>query len=336
MIITRRSVLSGVGAIALGAAIHTRAKAAEFTYKFGNVFPATHPFNVRFQAAADAILKETSGRLQINIFPSSQLGKDTEMISQVRSGATELYAASPIVLSTLAPNAAISGMAFAFPNYDAVWKAMDGKLGAYSRSEIGKKGLVTMERMWDNGFRQMTSASRPINGPEDLAGFKMRVPAGPLWQSMFQALGAAPTTINGAEMYTALSTGIVDGQENPLAILSTFKLFEVQKFCSMTNHMWDGVWVVANEGAWGALPDDVRKIVDRNLTQQAVLQREDIAKSNGSLREELTQLGMIFNEPQVEPFRAKLSEAGFYKEWKGRFGDEAWATLEEAVGASLG
>lgn len=336
MNISRRTVLSGAGALALGAAFHTRAQAAEFTYKFGNVFPATHPFNVRFQAAADAIFEETSGRLKINVFPSSQLGKDTEMMSQIRAGATELYAASPIVLSTLAPNAAISGMAFAFPDYDTVWSAMDGKLGAYSRSEIEKKGLVTMPAMWDNGFRQMTSAARPINGPDDLAGFKMRVPAGPLWQSMFQAFGSAPTTINGAEMYTALSTGIVDGQENPLAILSTFKLFEVQKFCSMTNHIWDGVWIVANKNAWEALPENVREIVDRHLGTQALLQRQDIAQSNDTLRAELTQLGMTFNEPESAPFRKKLSEAGFYKEWREKFGDEAWATLEESVGASLG
>lgn len=336
MNITRRTMLIGTGAIALGTAIHTKARAAEFTYKFANNLQPAHPLNVRLQEATAKILEETGGRLQINVFPASQLGNDTETLSQLRNGATEFFSLSPLILSTLVPNAAISGIGFAFPDYETVWKAMDGELGAYSRAEIEKKGLVPMEKIWDNGFRQITSSNRPVNSPEDLKGFKIRVPPSPLWQSMFTAFGSSPTTINFAEVYTALSTGIVDGQENPLAIASTAKLYEVQKHCAMTNHMWDGFWFLANKRAWETLPEDVREIVAKNLNASALDQRADTEKLNETVREELTKNGMAFTDPDKDAFRQTLKSAGFYEEWKGKFGDEAWGILEKAVGASLG
>lgn len=335
MNITRRTMMIGTGAIALGAAIHTKARAAEFTYKFANNLQPAHPLNVRLQEATAKILEETGGRLQINVFPASQLGNDTETLSQLRSGATEFFSLSPLILSTLVPNAAISGIGFAFPDYETVWKAMDGELGAYSRAEIEKKGLVPMEKIWDNGFRQITSSNRPINSPEDLKGFKIRVPPSPLWQSMFTAFGSSPTTINFAEVYTALSTGIVDGQENPLAIASTAKLYEVQKHCAMTNHMWDGFWFLANKRAWETLPEDIRAIVAKNLNASALDQRADTEKLNETVRAELTKNGMAFTDPDKDAFRQTLKSAGFYSEWKGKFGDEAWGILEKAVGASL-
>jgi tripartite ATP-independent transporter DctP family solute receptor len=335
MKITRRSMMIGTGAIALGAAFHTRVHAADFTYKFANNLQPAHPLNVRLNEAVAKILEDSGGRMQINVFPASQLGNDTETLSQLRSGATEFFSLSPLILSTLVPNAAISGIGFAFPDYETVWQAMDGELGAYARAQIEAKGLVPMEKIWDNGFRQITSSSTPINTPEDLKGFKIRVPPSPLWQSMFNAFGSAPTTINFAEVYTALSTGTVDGQENPLAIASTAKLYEVQKHCAMTNHMWDGFWFLANQRAWEALPEDIREIIATNLNASALEQRADTEKLNETVREELTAAGMTFTDPDNAAFREALRSAGFYSEWKGNFGDEAWGILEKAVGTSL-
>ncbi|KQT88574.1 TRAP transporter substrate-binding protein [Aurantimonas sp. Leaf443] len=335
MTITRRTMLLGTGTLALGAAFHTKARAAEFTYKFANNLPLSHPLNVRLKEAADGILEATGGRMKINIFPSSQLGNDTETLSQVRNGATEFFSLSPLILSTLVPAAAINGVGFAFPDYATVWKAMDGELGAYARAEIEKKGLVPMEKIWDNGFRQITSSNRAITTPDDLKGFKIRVPPSQLWQSMFTAFGSAPTTINFAEVYTALSTGIVDGQENPLAIVSSAKLYEVQKNCAMTNHMWDGFWLLANKRAWERLPEDVRGTVAEKLNEAGLAQRADTAKVNDTVREQLTKDGMTFTECDKAAFRETLRQAGFYAEWKGKFGDEAWSILEKAVGASL-
>ncbi|MDI3308268.1 MAG: TRAP transporter substrate-binding protein [Acetobacteraceae bacterium] len=330
----RRTLLAATASAALAVpALRIRpASAAEFTYKYANNLPTSHPMNIRANEAAARIKQETGGRVEIQIFPNNQLGSDTDMLSQVRSGAIEFFTLSGLILSTLVPAASINGVGFAFPDYKAVWQAMDGPLGAYVRAQIGKAGLVVMDKIWDNGFRQITSSTKPINTPEDLRNFKIRVPVSPLWTSLFQAFGAAPTSINFSETYSALQTRVVDGQENPLAIISTAKLYEVQKYCSLTNHMWDGFWMLANRRAWAALPKDAQEIVARNWNAAAMAEREDTAKLNANLQQELTKQGLVFNQPDTAPFREALRKAGFYAQWKGRYGDEAWSILEQSTG----
>jgi TRAP-type transport system periplasmic protein len=334
MSLSRRHLLAGAAAFggAVGAPFVARAQAAEFTYKYANNLPAAHPMNVRAREMAEAIKKDTNGRLDLQVFPSSQLGSDTDTLSQLRSGGVEFFTLSGLILSTLVPPASINGMGFAFPDYATVWKAMDGELGAYVRGQIAKANLVAMDKIWDNGFRQTTASTKPINTPDDFRGMKIRVPPSPLWTSMFKAFDSAPTSINFNETYTALQTKVVDGQENPLAIIATAKLNEVQKYCSLTNHMWDGFWFLANRRAWERLPDDVRTVFTRHVNAAGEKEREDVAKLNATLQEELTAKGMVFNKPDPIPFRDKLRAAGFYAEWKGKYGDEAWAILEKFTG----
>jgi TRAP-type transport system periplasmic protein len=305
---------------------------AEFKYKYAHNVPATHPLHIRAKAAADAIRVETQGRLDIQVYPSNQLGGDTDMFSQLRAGGIEFCTLSGLILSTLVPAAAINGVGFAFPDYASAWRAMDGEVGAYVRSQITKANLVVMDRMWDNGFRQITTSNRPINGPDDLRGLKIRVPVSPMWTSMFKAFDAAPTSLNSSEMYMAMQTKVVDAQENPVSIISLFKLFEVQKFCSMTNHMWDGFWFLANRRAWERLPVELREIAAKHLNAAAVAQRADMEMLNATLQKDLVAKGMIFNTPPTEPFRQKLRSAGFYSEWKSKFGQEAWDILERSTG----
>ena len=336
MSFSRRALLKASAASAViggvGAPFVARAQQAEFTYKFANNLPDAHPLNIRAKEMSAAIKTETSGRVDVQIFPNNQLGADTDVLSQLRSGGVEFFTMSGLILATLVPAASINGMGFAFPDYPTVWKAMDGELGAYVRGQIAKANLVAMEKIWDNGFRQTTSSTKPINGPEDYKGFKIRVPVSPLWTSMFKAFDAAPASINFNEVYSALQTKIVEGQENPLALISTAKLYEVQKYCSLTNHMWDGYWFLANRRAWEALPEDIRAVVARNINAAAVNARVDTEKLNATVRQELTAKGLTFNQPDVAPFREKLRAAGFYSEWKGKYGEEAWAILEKAVG----
>lgn len=336
MSFSRRTLLKASAASAvlggIGAPWVARAQTSEFTYKYANNLPDGHPLNARAKEMAAAIKAETNGRFDLQIFPNNQLGSDTDMLSQIRAGGVEFFTLSGLILATLVPAASISGIGFAFPDYDTVWKAMDGGLGAHIRGEIAKANLVVMEKIWDNGFRQTTSSTKPINGPDDLKAFKIRVPVSPLWTSMFKAFDAAPASINFSEVYSALQTRIVEGQENPLAIISTAKLYEVQKFCSLTNHMWDGFWFLANRRAWEKLPEDVRTIVARNINAAAIKEREDVARLNAGLQQELAGKGLTFNQPNVTPFRDKLRSAGFYAEWKGKYGDQAWELLEKSVG----
>ncbi|WP_447980910.1 TRAP transporter substrate-binding protein [Achromobacter kerstersii] len=305
----------------------------KFRLKFGNYQPLTHPLNIRAKEMAAKIKAETGGLVEVQIFPNSQLGSDTDMLSQLRAGSIDMMSLSPLTLGILVPMAQISGIGFAFKDYDAVWAAMDGQLGARVRQEIASTTtIMAFEKIWDNGFRQITTSNRPVHTPEDMKGLKMRVPPSSIWTSMFKALDASPTTISLQEVYSALQTKVVDGQENPMVLISASKLYEVQKYCSMSNHMWDGFWIMGNQAKFANLPDELREIVIRNINEAALKQRGDIQKVNNALVTELAGKGLIFNQADRESFRAKLQSAGFYDSWHKQFGNEAWFLLEQYSG----
>jgi TRAP-type transport system periplasmic protein len=322
---------ASAGALAtIGAPVF--AQNAPLAFKWANNIPITHPSNIRVREAVEAIKKESNGRVDISVFPNNQLGGDTDMLSQVRSGAIDFFPLSGLILQTLVPLAGINGLAFAFKDYQTVWQAMDGELGAFIRAAIGKVNLHSFDRILDNGFRNITTSTKPINSAADLQGFKIRVPVSPLWTSMFKAFGAAPTGINFSEVYSALQTKVVEGQENPLAIIDIAKLYEVQKYVSMTGHMWDGQWILANGRRWAATPAEVQALITKHVTDAVMKQRDDIRRLNNGLEAQLKAKGMVFNYPDVKSFRDALSKAGFYKEWREKFGDEALGKLEKYAG----
>jgi TRAP-type transport system periplasmic protein len=332
MSFSRRRALATACALPL-VAIRTRpAHAAEFSYKLATDVPAAHPLTTSNIQAAERIKAATDGRLEISVFPNSQLGTDTDMLSQVRSGALEFFTLSGLILSTFVPLAAINGVGFAFKDAEQALAAMDGDLGQLVRADIGKRGLLAFEHIFDNGLRQITSSVKPIGVPADLAAMKIRVPAGALWTSMFRDFGASPVTINFSEVYSALQTKIADGQENPLVVVEAGKLYEVQKYCSMTNHMWDGYWLLANGRAFKQLPKDIQETCTREFARAAMEQRAAVAKLNAELRTSLGTRGLAFNDVDPAPFREALRKAGFYTEWKGKFGEQAWRTLEASAG----
>ena len=208
------------------------------------------------------------------------------------------------------PAASINGIGFAFKDYDTVWKAMDGTLGAYVRGEIDKRGLIAMDKMWDNGFRQITSSTRPIKTPADLKGFKIRVPVSPLWTSMFQAFGASPISINFSEVYSALQTKIAEGQENPLSLIQIAKLYEVQKYCLDDQ---PHVGRVLDAGQQAVVPVDAAGLARRSwrdeLNRSALEERADIAKLNDIVAADLKTKGLKFIEVD-KPAVPRRAEAG--------------------------
>ena len=330
--ITRRTLLATSAAVPLCGILSHRASAAEFSYKLATGQDPTHPINVRAQQALDRIREATSGRLEIRLFPANQLGSDTDLLAQVRNGSVEFFNLATSILATYVPAASLPNTGFAFKDYDAVWSAMDGALGTYVRGEIAKTPILTVSKVWDNGFRQVTSSTREIRTPADLKGFKIRVPPAPMLTSLFKALdaGAAPITFN--ELYSALQPKVVEGQENPLAIIATTRLYEVQKSCSMTGHVWDGYWILGNKRAWQRLPQDLRDVVTRELDHSADEQRGDIVALSSSLRTTMSDKGITFIDVDRESFRDALGKTSFYKDWKAKYGDAAWAHLEAVSG----
>jgi TRAP-type transport system periplasmic protein len=333
MSINRRRFLGGSAAIVAAAGLSRAALSAQFNYKLAHSTPARHPFSLRLAEASKSILEQTSGRLNIQLFPAGQLGGDTALLSQVRTGAIEFFPAAGLILASVLPVAAVDGMGFAFPSYQQVWPAMDGDLGAYVRKQIvAKAELIPMDKMWDLGYRQITNSVRPIKTVADVQGMKLRVPGAPALVSMFQALGTAPVSMDFGEVYTALQTKVVDGQENPLSQIDSGKFYEVQKYLSLTNHVWDGFWILANGAAWKRLPEDIRSTVNQVFDEKALLQRADLVTLNKSLVDELTAKSMLVNTPEITTFRARLKEAGFYASQKQQIGQEAWQLLENYVG----
>ena len=330
--LTRRQVLAGAAALPLFSIASRPANAAEFNYKFATGQDPSHPVNKRAQEAIDRIRNATGGRLDIKLFPANQLGSDTDLLSQIRNGGVEFFNQASVVLSTLVPAAGIVNTGFAFRDYNEVWKAMDGPLGAYVRAQIEKVGLLTMSKPWDNGFRHVTTSSKPVKTPDDLKGLKLRVPAAPMLSSLFTALGASPTPINFNEVYSALQTKLVEGQENPLAIISTARLYEVQKYCSLTNHVWDAYWILGNRKAMERLPKGIQDIVRAELDKSAADERADIAALSVSLRTDLASKGVQMIEPDKKAFKDALAKGSFYKDLRAKFGDEAWKLLQDSVG----
>ena len=329
---TRRALLAGAAAFPLLTMLKWPASAAEFELKYATGQDPSHPVNLRAQEALTRIREATSGRVDIKLFPANQLGSDTDLLTQVRNGSVEFFNLSSLILATLVPISGITSVGFAFKNYAEVWGAMDGQLGDHIRSEIAKTPIFTVSKIWDNGFRHVTSSTREIRGPADLKGFKLRVPPAPPLTSLFKALDAAPTPINFNEVYTSLQTKVVEGQENPLAIIATTRLYEVQKTCSLTAHVWDGYWVLGNKRAFAKLPTDLQATITRELDKSAGDQRADIAKLSDTLKTDLKAKGITFIDVQQDDFRKALASTNFYAEWKQKYGPTAWDLMEKVSG----
>jgi TRAP-type transport system periplasmic protein len=331
--ITRKQFLFGAVAGTSVFAIHSARAARKSVIRFGLDLTTDHPTTVNASAAAKKIKDATNGEVDVQIFANSQLGDDTHMLSNLRSGAMQMMAIGDNILATLVPTCAIDNIGFAFKTPDVAWQALDGKVGDIVRADIAKTGLHAMTRIWDEGFRQVTSATKPIKTPEDLHGFKIRVPPSPISLSLFQSLGASPVTINASELYTSLQTHVADGQENPLGNIETMKLDQVQKYCSVTNHMWVGYWLLMNGTFWAGLPADHQKIVADTFDAQALEQRTANQKLDSSLEEVLKKQGMAFIPVDGSAFRAVLTETGFYKNWETKFGAPLWSALESYTGS---
>ena len=287
-------------------------------------------FHIRMTQMWGAVERESGGRLRVRTYPNSELGSDASMLTQLRSNAIQFFKMTGILLASIVPVAAIEGIGFAFKSSNDALTAMDGDLGSYVRKEIQAKGFVVFEKIMQSGMRQITSGRSPIRDARDLAGFKLRTPAAPLWVDLFKTLGASPTPLDINELYTALQTHIVDGSELPFINIDAYRLPEVQKYLSITNHMWAGYWFLSNPDAWGALPADIRTVVERNARRAALAQRQDVLPQDDALVAKFQREGMVVNRTETTSFRAKLGP--YYQKWRTEFGPAAWSVLERYSG----
>jgi tripartite ATP-independent transporter DctP family solute receptor len=329
MTVSRGTFVAGAAGALASIGVISPAKAADFDLKYGHDLPVDHPVNVRSIEAFARIKAATKGRVSIRSFPASQLGSDPAMLQQLRTGATEMLALPGAFLNSVVPLASIENVAYAFPNRDSVFAAMDGELGKVIREDITSKGIVVLDKIWENGFREITSSVKPIHNVGDLAGLKIRVSPGKIRIDTFTSLGASPTPIALNELYTSLQTHVVDAEENPLLLIEQQKFYEVQKFVSMSNHIWSGYWTLFNQDVWKRIPGDLQAIISHEMDRATVTARRDTMLLSQSVADKLKRRGMQINtDVDTASFRKKLVDAKYYERWKAEFGPKAWAALE--------
>jgi tripartite ATP-independent transporter DctP family solute receptor len=329
---TRRSVLAG--AAAAGSAIVVRpALAAEYKFSQYHNQAASGTLHKNLLMMWEAVRAETNGRVETTVYPENNKlpGGDPDALKMLIAGEIQFFTLMGGIIGTVVPVAEAQQLPFAFKSSAEAHKAIDGPLGKYIGEEMAAKGMYLFPVAgFDNGMRQVASIPRPVATPIDFAGMKIRVPPGQMMLDTFGALGAQPVTTSANQIYDALKTGRVDAQENPLAILEGFKLYELVKYVSLTNHMWSGFNAMAHPATWKALPDDIRSVIERNFTKYVRRQRQDQAALNASLRDDFVKRGLVFNEVDQAAFRARLPAV--YATWKEKLGAKCWSLVEAEVG----
>ncbi|GAB2911978.1 TRAP transporter substrate-binding protein [Paralcaligenes sp. KSB-10] len=331
--ISRRALLKGLAATAAFGLLPGRSDAAQFRWKMATGQEPTHPVNVRAAEAIARIRKETDGGLDIKLYPAAQLGTDKQLIAQTRLGGIQIMNMASSVLANTIPAAGIVNIGYAFLDPKAVWSAVDGALGSHIAQEISQHDMHQIGVSWENGFRNVTSGTKPVTLPADLHNMKIRVPDAPILSSLFAAFGAAPTSMDFSEVYTSLENHVVDGQENPLPIIYTAKLYDVQKYLSMTQHAWDGYLIISNKPAFMRLPKKWQDIVSEAFSDAGRGERADIARLSDSLKGKLATKGMKIVDVHKSAFRDALIKTDYYPHWKKKFGDTAWSLLEKTSGS---
>ena len=264
------------------------------------------PGNPRHEAAlkfAEVVKAKTSGRIDVQVAPSAQLGDDAAMVTALRTGALDLSANSQGAVANAVPEYAAFGMPFLFSNAAQAFKLLDGPLGKELADKSAEKGLIVLG-YWDNGIRHMTDSKRPITKVEDMKGLKMRTPPDTVLVDIMQALGAEAQQIKFAELYVALQQGVVDGQENPVMNIHASKLYEVQKHLALTSHQFQVTPFLMSKRSWDRLSDADRKAVQEAATEATALQRKLSQESEDKLLADLKSKGV-----QV----TTVDKAGFQK-----------------------
>jgi tripartite ATP-independent transporter DctP family solute receptor len=332
--LSRRRFAAGMGAAAAAALMPTRrAKAAPIVLRqFHNQAPDS-PLQRRLVQMWAAVETETGGKVHVNVFPENDhvQGSDPKAFQMLRSGELDFFTLMGGLIADAVPVADIQGIPFSFRKREQVYAAIDGDVGRLIHDECLAKGIYLVPGGgFENGFRQITSRDTPVRTAADLKGMKFRIPAGEMFRDLFSTLGARPIVVNSIDIHQALKEGRVDAQENPLFLVSSFKLYDYQHYVSLTSHMWSGFNLIANLDKWRSLPEDVRASVERNAPKFVKLQRDDNTRANDAMTEGLKQKGMTIVQPDLASFRAPLGD--FYARWKTRVGSKAWALLEGHVG----
>ncbi len=292
---------------------------AETTLKIGHVLNPDHSWNVCLLGFAEDVQKATEGRVVIQVYPGSQLGNEKDLIEGLSLQTIDGGLIGGGSFQSIEPKFGVEALPYAWPTHEAAYRALDGELGAYLLSLLQKKGIVGLS-WWENGFRHMTNNLRPIVKPEDLKGLKIRVTPDKMRLDTFKALGASPMPINFGELYTALQQGVVDGQENPFAIIYSNSFYEVQKYLSVTGHIWGSALLCVNSSAWSRVSKEDQAAVMKAADKWRDEQRRQTREQEDKFLVLLKEKGMEVNTVDKAPFQQAVQSV--WVDYESVFGKE--------------
>lgn len=326
---TRRSLMKGAAIFAI--LLAASPALAQVTLTLGHGAAPGNPRSVAAEEFARLVNERTGGNVTINIAGSEQLGDDVSMLTSLRTGALDFTANSQGAASGLVPELSAMGLPFLFENGAQAYEVLQGPVGDQLEAKFGELGIEVLD-WWDNGLRHTTNSQRAIAAPADLEGLTIRTPADPMTVDIFQALGAATEQIPFGELYIALQQGVVDGQENPLANISSSKLYEVNPHISLTGHKWESTpFLMSTLTAAKVSPEEL-EIIRQAAREAGEMQRQLMADADTQLLEEF-KANPDLTVTEVD--RAAFQEAtqSVVEKWRG---GEIGPFVEELLAAVNG
>ena len=321
--IQKRQFMTGAMAAVAGLAAPTLVRAQTTTIRWGESLAASHPQVQMAERVAKDVREKTAGRIDIQLFPASQLGSGKDMIEAVSAGALQLTTDGAGALGAFLPALSVIEAPYLWRDAAHMAKAAGTPLFAKLNDELVSKRGMRMLNITYYGKRHLTTGSKAVRTPADMAGFKLRVPPVDTFRAMAEAWGARATPIAFGELYLALSQGAVDGQENPLPTIQSGKFFEVQKFLVLTEHIITPRMVIVNEGFWKGLRAADRDVLQAALAAGAAWQDKELLGQEATLVGTFKAAGMTVIEPDLALWRKPVLDkvpAQFADKWgKGTF-----------------
>ncbi len=302
----------------------------EFVFKFGTIVPETHADCIAANEVFKQSLEEGSnGRIKFELYPNAQLGGDREMLEACQLGVLEGCLPAGSTLVGFDKRFQVLALPYLFPTREDAFEALDGKLGQKLNSLLPEIELVGLG-FTENGFRHVSNNRQPITKPEDLEGLKLRTMENSMHLAYFKALGANPTPMAWGELYTALQQGVVDGEENPAALVNEARFDEVQKYYSKTGHVFSACAIVLSKSFYDSLPEDLQMVFQESAKKYALAQRAEIIKQEEESFRELAEKGMIINDVAPEQI-VRFAEIAtpIYAQFKDEMGDEIYGIVME-------
>ncbi len=277
----------------------------QYVLKIGSITPETHPYYLTFKDVFVPYIEEhAGGRIKIEFYFNSELGGDREMVEMCQYGALGMDCATPSTITGFDKRFQVMGLPYLFKDKETAYRLLDGELGSTFNSFLPKINLYNLG-YFENGFRHVTNNRKPIYTPEDMKGLKIRTQENPIHIAFFRAVGANPTPMNWGELYTALQQGTVDAQENPLVLIEEARFYEVQKYVSLTGHVYEPTMLVTSKAWFDKLPEDLQEIVKEASRRFCEAERKLISEEEKVARANLEEKGMKCNEltpEQVDAF----------------------------------